>query len=124
MAYRRRHRGVCRNSCPLPDVFISNVQWIFGTTDQAIVYFDTDILEVSGSFIGMKFKPSVGEYEYEPGTNPFQLDSRSIQITMPFDATGINVDCSLQFDDGSIGFVNGGKLTGMPTYNVIQNGGA
>jgi hypothetical protein len=88
------------------------------------VYFDTAIVQVSGGFAGMMFKPSVGEYEYQPITSVVQLDSNSIQVTMPLDATGINVDCSLQFDDGSVQFVNGGKLTGMPTYNLINNGGA
>jgi hypothetical protein len=105
-------------------VFITSVQWIWGTTDQAIVYFDANILAFNGGFTGMMFKPSVGEYEYQPITNAIQLDANSIQVTMPLDATGINVDCSLQFDDGSVLFANGGKLAGIPTYNLIQNGGA
>lgn len=108
---------------PPPDVFLSDVQWIWGTPDQAIVYFDADIVNLS-SLSGMMFKASVGETEYQPNAGWFQLDARSVQVTMPLDATGINVDCSLQFDDGGIEFVNGGKLAGLPTYNLIHNGGA
>jgi hypothetical protein len=99
-----------------------SVQWIWGTTDQAIVAFDTDIINVS-SLPGMMFKASVGDDPYQPNLGFVQLDARSLQVTMPLDATGINVDCSLQFDDG-IEFAGGGKLAGIPTYNLIQNGGA
>jgi hypothetical protein len=107
----------------IPDVFLTTVEWIWGTTDQAIVSFDTDIANFN-SLSGMMFKASVGEDEYQPASGWLQLDERRIQVTMPLDATGINVDCSLQFDDGGIEFVNGGKLAGLPTYNLIHNGGA